>query len=160
MSKEDIRWEQRFSNFNKALDKLDEAVVRIKEEYADEDGLVDEDSFLFDFDIIKEGLIQRFEYTHELAWNVMKDFLQGRGNTQIYGSKDAAREAFATGLITDGEVWMEMIKSRNKTSHTYNEETANEIFKKIMEEYNPAFLAFRETMEQKRSGKQGDIFEE
>lgn len=157
MSKEDIRWEQRFSNFNKALDKLDQAVKKIRVDYAvDDDGNVAEDEFLDD--IIKEGLIQRFEYTHELAWKVMKDFLEDVGEVKMYGSKDATKEAFAAELIEDGDVWMEMIISRNMTSHTYNEETADEIFNNIMDEYHKAFIEFRDTMEEKRSGTQTDIF--
>ena len=98
-------------------------------------------------DIIKEGLIQRFEYTHELAWNVMKDFLEHAGNQAIYGSKDATKEAFATVLIKNGEAWMDMIKSRNKTSHTYNEETADAIFLKIVHEYYVEFKGFKKQME-------------
>ena len=142
----EIRWQQRFGNYQKALAKLEGAVVKITQEYQmDETGTIHADSFLDD--IIKEGLIQRFEYTHELAWNVMKDFLVLAGNTNIYGSRDATKEAFATGLITNGEVWMDMIKSRNKTSHTYNEETADEIFLKIVQEYLGGFLQFRDKME-------------
>lgn len=156
MSKQDIRWEQRLSNYNKALDKLDQAVRKIREDYADEDGTLGDDEFLDD--MLKEALIQRFEYTHELAWQVMKDFAKDQGFVNISGSKDATKEAFAMELITDGEVWMEMIKSRNLTSHTYNEETADEIFSKIMEDYHPRFMAFRKKMEEKRSGTQGDLF--
>ncbi len=135
-SKNDIRWEQRFSNFNKALKKLSEAIDYVKKNPKEE--LLDE--------ILKEGIIQRFEYTHELAWNVMKDFLLEIGDVTLYGSKDATREAFKAELIKDGDVWMEMIKSRNKTSHTYNEETAQEIYLKILNEYHAAFLKFQEAM--------------
>ncbi|GHB26611.1 nucleotidyltransferase substrate binding protein [Mongoliitalea lutea] len=146
MESKDIRWEQRFSNYKKALAKLDEAVLRIKEDYpSGKDGKIAEDSFLDD--ILKEGLIQRFEYTHELAWNVMKDFLEAAGNTEIYGSKDATRAAFSAGLITNGDIWMDMIKSRNKTSHTYNEETADAIFFKIIEDYIQEFQAFNSKMD-------------
>lgn len=74
----DIRWEQRFNNFNKAFKKLQEAVLRIKEEYYSNEEL-DRAKFSLGDDLIKEGLIQRFEYTHELAWNVLKDFLEDRG---------------------------------------------------------------------------------
>lgn len=156
MNTQDIRWQQRFSNYVKAYLKLEEAVSKIKEEYQiEEDGTIDEDSFLDD--IIKEGLIQRFEYTHELAWNVMKDFLENAGNNNIFGSKDATKEAFAAGLITNGEVWMDMIKSRNKTSHTYNEETADDIFMKIVHEYYDVFNQFRNRMEEFRSGEQGKL---
>lgn len=154
----DIRWEQRFSNYVKAFHKLDQAVTRIKEDYGiDERGAIDEDDFLDD--IIKEGLIQRFEYTHELAWNVMKDYAIYQGNTAITGSRDATREAFSIGLITDGKVWMNMIVSRNKTSHTYNEATADEIFHLIVHDYHAAFSAFTTKMETLRSGQQMDIFE-
>jgi nucleotidyltransferase substrate binding protein (TIGR01987 family) len=147
MESKDIRWKQRFSNFNKALEKLKEAVERIQEDYPiDKDGNIDEDQFLDD--ILKDGVIQRFEYTHELAWNVMKDFLVNSGNTNIFGSKDASREAFSAGLIENGELWMDMIISRNKTSHTYNEETADDIFLKIMHQYFHEFIQFRKKMEE------------
>ena len=155
MSGSDVRWQQRYSNYNKAFNKLEEAVRKIKDDYRiDEDGAIHPDDFLDD--IIKEGLIQRFEYTHELAWNVMKDFLQHAGNTNIYGSKDATKEAFAAGLIINGEVWMDMIKSRNKTSHTYNEETADDIFLKVVREYYQEFLLFSNKMKQLRNGQQGE----
>ena len=101
MSKEDIRWEQRFSNYVKAFSKLDQAVTKIKTDFEiDDEGNIDDDEFLDD--IIKEGLIQRFEYTHELSWKVMKDFLEDVGEVKMYGSKDATKEAFAAELITDG----------------------------------------------------------
>lgn len=67
----------------------------------------------------EQGLIQSFEYTHELAWKTLKDFLIDRGNEGIYGSKDAVRASFQTGLIEEGEIWMDMIGSRNDTYHTY-----------------------------------------
>ncbi|AOW20589.1 nucleotidyltransferase substrate binding protein [Urechidicola croceus] len=159
MSKEDIRWEQRFSNYVKAFSKLDQAVTKIKEDFEiDDEGNIDDDEFLDD--IIKEGLIQRFEYTHELAWNVMKDYAAYQGNPDVGGSRDAVREAFQLQLIAEGKIWMEMIKSRNKTSHTYNEETANEIFKDIVYLYHAEFKAFLNTMEEKRSGEQEKLFEE
>lgn len=159
MSKEDIRWEQRFSNYVKAFNKLDQAVTKIKTDFEiEDDGTIDDDEFLDD--IIKEGIIQRFEYTHELSWKVMKDFLEDVGEVKMYGSKDATKEAFAAELITDGDVWMDMIKSRNKTSHTYNEEIADEIFKNIITQYHPEFLAFRDKMEALRSGNQAELFEE
>jgi nucleotidyltransferase substrate binding protein (TIGR01987 family) len=105
--------------------------------------------------MLREGLIQRFEYTHELAWNVMKDYAVYQGNSSIGGSRDASREAFQLQLIANAHVWMDMISSRNKTSHTYNEDTAEEIFSKILEEYYPAFMAFKNKMEEKRSQLHG-----
>src|SRR5436305_5200626 len=80
----------------------------------------------------QQGLIQAFEFTHELAWNTLKDFLESRGASNLYGSKDATREGFAKGLVEDGEVWMAMMQSRNQTTHTYNQETADKIAKAIL----------------------------
>lgn len=154
---QDIRWQQRFSNFKTALSKLEQAVTRIKEKYYS-DNVFDESLLLEEDDILKEGVIQRFEYTHELAWNVMKDFLTERGTTSLYGSKDTTREAFTTGLITDGEVWMSMIASRNKTSHPYSQKTADEIFLDILERFFPAFLRFQIAMEEKRYDTQTKLF--
>ncbi|WP_229215889.1 HI0074 family nucleotidyltransferase substrate-binding subunit [Dyadobacter frigoris] len=90
---------QRFQNFNKAFLKLETVVLDLEK-----NGLSE---------LEKEGLIQRFEYTHELAWNVMKDFFELEGNTTIMGSGSATREAFKKGIIADGENWMDMINSRN-----------------------------------------------
>jgi nucleotidyltransferase substrate binding protein (TIGR01987 family) len=140
MEELDTRWTQRFSNFKKALTKLTEAVKYIKDrETKESSSILDE--------ILKEGLIQRFEYTHELAWNVMKDFAEYQGNFEIKGSRDATREAFKMKLISNGEVWMDMISNRNRSSHTYDEETAKEIYNKIITDYYPAFLEFSENME-------------
>lgn len=147
---QDIRWEQRFSNYVKALNKLTQSIEYIKTNYTNKKELVHDKNFVLD-EMLREGLIQRFEYTHELAWNVMKDYAIYQGNANIGGSRDASREAFQLQLIADGHVWMDMISSRNKTSHTYNEETAEEIFSKILEDYYPAFVAFKNKMEEKRS---------
>ncbi len=154
----DIRWKQRFSNFVRALHKLSQAVEYIKHNFMEEDDPIDEGDLGFVLDeMIKEGLIQRFEYTHELAWNVMKDYAAYQGNANVGGSRDATREAFQLKLISNGKVWMDMIGSRNKTSHTYNEETADEIYSRILNEYYPAFLEFQENMEVKRSGEHGKL---
>lgn len=128
-NKNDIRWEQRFLNFNKALLKLSEAVDYIKTNLAKNEIKLEIDSTEEVLEeIIKEGLIQRFEYTYEMAWNVMKNYAYYQGNSEIGGSRDAIRYAFSSNLIKNGQMWMEMIKSRIKTSYTYNEETANEIY--------------------------------
>lgn len=134
MSTQDLRWQQRFQNFLKAFSLLEEAVLKYQNE-----GLSD---------LEEQGLIQRFEFTHELAWNVLKDYFEYQGNVNITGSRDAAREAFQKGLVDDGEGWMEMIKSRNKSSHTYNEDIAKEIVKHVAEWYYRLFLKFKERMNQ------------
>jgi nucleotidyltransferase substrate binding protein (TIGR01987 family) len=155
---QDIRWEQRFSNFGKALYKLSQAVEYIKQNVINESEPLDESDIGYVLDeMIKEGLIQRFEYTHELAWNVMKDYATYQGNPDVGGSRDATREAFHLKLVSDGKLWMEMIGSRNKTSHTYNEEIVDEIYTKIINDYYPAFLEFQKNMEAKRSGEQGKL---
>jgi nucleotidyltransferase substrate binding protein (TIGR01987 family) len=130
----DIRWQQRFANYKKALQKLKEAAALDLENMSD---------------LEKEGMIQRFEYTHELAWNTLRDFLRYQGVvTQMIGSRDTTREAFSSGIIRSGDIWMEMIKSRNLTSHTYNEDTANAIFSRIVVDFLPLFLELEATFQQ------------
>lgn len=126
----DVRWHQRLHSFRKAFSRLSEAV-----ELAGERKLSS---------LEQQGMIHLFEFTHELAWNVLKDYLEAQGLQGVVGSRGATREAFKNGLIEDGEVWMEMIKSRNQTSHTYNEETANQITEVVVERYYAEFEKFQE----------------
>lgn len=123
---QDIRWLQCFSNYRKALQTLSEAVA-----LAEQRGLSKLEQL---------GLIQGFEFTHELAWNVLKDYLEEQGFVGIIGSKNASREAFKNALITDGEAWMDMIKARNLTSHTYNPDIAQGIAGDIQNRFYPAFV--------------------
>ena len=153
----DNRWHQRLSNYNKALNKLENAVEFINISFLDENEKKIMDLGLVLDEMIKEGLIQRFEYTHELAWNLMKDYAEYQGNNNVGGSRDATREALQLKIIEDGEIWMDMIQSRNNTTYTYNEATANEIYHKILEEYFPLFLKFRNKMEEKRSGDKQNL---
>jgi nucleotidyltransferase substrate binding protein (TIGR01987 family) len=126
---EDIRWKQRFSNYIKALNQLQKFIDK---------GDLNE--------LEEQGLIQAFEFTHELAWNVMKDYFEYQGNTSITGSRDATREAFQRNLIVNGSQWMEMIKSRNQSSHTYNETTAHEIKEQVFNFYYDLFVEFKNKM--------------
>jgi nucleotidyltransferase substrate binding protein (TIGR01987 family) len=129
MSPPDLRWIQRFDNFKRAFARLHEA-----SELAEQRGLSD---------LERQGLIQAFEFTHELAWNTFKDFLSARGpSAQLYGSRDATRAAFAAELIEDGEAWMKMIEHRNESSHTYNDDVAGKIMAAVQTLYVPAFEAF------------------
>ena len=132
MEELDIRWQQRLANYAKALEQLGSAVATSKQRPLSE--------------LEKQGLIQAFEFTHELAWNVMKDYFAYQGTCGITGLRDAAREAFQKGLIEDGEGWMEMIKSRNQTSHTYQQKVADEIAGHIAERYFPLFQQFLHKM--------------
>ena len=122
----DIRWQQRYSNYKKALSNLIEAIELMSQRPLT--------------NLEKQGVVQAFEFTHELSWKMIKDFFDSQGNGVIYGSKDATREAFKFGLIKDGDVWMRMIKSRNITSHTYDEKTVDEIVESVYGEYYQAFL--------------------
>jgi nucleotidyltransferase substrate binding protein (TIGR01987 family) len=90
----------------------------------------------------QQGLIQAFEFTHELAWNVLNDYLRDQGFVDLKGPKDATRTAFKNGLIDDGDTWMAMIASRNQTSHTYNDDLADEITTLILTRYVPAYEIF------------------
>lgn len=130
---EDIRWIQRFNNFQPAYEQLKSGVELAKSRALS--------------DLEKQGLIQSFEFTHELAWNVLKDYFYYQGDASITGSRDATREAFSRGLISSGDVWMEMIKSRNQTSHTYNKKIADDIVAKIINQYFALFKEFRHSME-------------
>jgi nucleotidyltransferase substrate binding protein (TIGR01987 family) len=132
MSELDIRWQQRLANYTKALEQLGNAVATRQQRPLS--------------DLEKQGLIQAFEFTHELAWNVMKDYFAYQGNPGITGSRDAAREAFQKGLIEDGEGWMEMIRSRNLTSHTYQQKIADEICDHIVARYFTLFEQFLHRM--------------
>nr|WP_199159063.1 nucleotidyltransferase substrate binding protein [Pedobacter sp. ASV2] len=158
---EDIRWQQRFSNYVKALNRLESNIGYIKEQFDHmdlEDVEVYHDIFLTVADIVKQGLIQSFEFTHELAWKVLKDYLAYQGNSEVHGSRDTTRESLKLNLIDQGDVWMDMIQSRNNTSHTYNEQTANEIFISIITVYFPLFKGLGTTLENIRSGEQGSLF--
>lgn len=126
INQKDIRWIQRLNHFEKALLQLKHATDLAKQRALT--------------DLEKQGLIQAFEFTHELAWNVLKDYIEYHGGQILIGSKDTTREAFQKNLITDGEVWMEMIKSRNLTSHTYNEDTAKQITNNITQLYVSSFI--------------------
>ncbi len=129
MTKDDIRWQQRFNNYKKALHILEEAVETRKDREFN--------------DLEKQGVVQAFEYTFELAWKVMKDYLSYQGITPITGARGAIREAFQNDLIEEGQVWMEMLESRNLTSHTYNEETAEEILDLILKSYFSLLVSFK-----------------
>jgi nucleotidyltransferase substrate binding protein (TIGR01987 family) len=143
MDDKDIRWKQRFHNFSKALSQLKKFIERGEDLN----------------ELEEQGLIQSFEYNFELSWNLIKDYYEYQGVTDIQGSRDAFRLAFQRGLIKDGADWMKMIDSRIKTSHTYNEDTANEIAEAILNIYFRLFTEFHRTMDGLIKG-QSDLFNE
>lgn len=121
----DIRWKQRFDNFERALRQVSQAMALKAQRPLSE--------------LEQQGLIQGFEFTHELAWNVLKDYLEMEGIQGLIGSRSTVREAFKRGLLMDGEVWMDMIEKRNLSIHTYNQAVASTVVAAIAERYYPAF---------------------
>ena len=130
MADPDIRWRQRFDNFQRALQVLERGVDLGQQRPLSE--------------LEQQGLIQAFEFTHELAWNLLKDYLQYEGISGIIGSRDATRLAFQNDLISDGEGWMAMIKARNQSSHTDNLEQAQVIARDVIDRFAPLFGALRD----------------
>ena len=127
---QDIRWKQRFENFQRALKQLSLAMdLKAQRPLSD---------------LEQQGLIQGFEFTHELAWNVLKDYLEMEGIQGLIGSRSTAREAFKRGLVVDGAVWMDMIEKRNLSSHTYNQTVALTIVEAIAVRYYPAFCELQQ----------------
>ena len=136
MEEKDIRWVQRFSNYRKALVQLGKAVAIVSSQMkrnGDEDKLME------------EGLIQRYEYTHELAWKTMKDYAEYQGLEDIIGSRDAIRQTLQVGLINDDR-WMDSVRDRNLTSHNYDDETAQAIVSNIINVYYPLFVEYEKVM--------------
>lgn len=132
MEYKDIRWRQRFQNFEKSLQYLEQA-LNIAEP-----------------DIIqKAGLIQFFEMSFELAWNVIKDYLEEQGFIEIKSPRSALKKGFETGLIHDGHNWMMLLEDRNITSHAYDEATVNIIERLVHEKYYPLLKQLYDTLNSK-----------
>lgn len=125
MNDPDIRWKQRLANLEKSLGALNEALSIDEPDYTQ-----------------KAGIIQFFEMTFELSWNVMKDYLTGQGFQDVLSPRQSIKKAFETGLVQNGQLWLQALEDRNLTSHAYDEETADEIVRDIREKYNPLFNIF------------------
>lgn len=128
---QEIRWKQRFANFKKATLQLDEFFEK-KE--------------LNKFEV--QGLIQCFEYTFELAWKTMKDYLEYVG-LSVNSPRKAIQTAFQTQLITDGHVWIDALDKRNLMSHTYNEGAAKQAEELIRNRYYHIIMELCSTLEEK-----------
>ena len=120
MNAKEIRWKQRFQNFEKAFLQFDEAVSTI-----------DELSVLE-----KEGLIQRFEYTFELAWKTLKDYLESQ-EVEAKFPREVIKKGFQYEIISDGEMWMEMLEKRNLMAHTYDEEIFEKAVSQVVNLFYP-----------------------
>lgn len=112
------RYEERKNDLNKAVDRLKEA-LEIEEN-----------------EIVIDGTIHRFEFTFELAWKTMKDYLEYIGIIQGIGSpREIIKTAYENGIIKDGDKWIKMMLARNSLSHLYDEEKSREIYIEIKEIY-------------------------
>ena len=128
MENQDIRWKQRFENIENALRRLKNAKeIKIERDFSE---------------LELQGAVQAFEVTQELSWKVMKDFLEYQGKTDLFGSKTVVKEAFNLGLITDGEIWFEMIRCRNTTSHIYDEFEILQILDIVFNKFISEFIEF------------------
>ncbi|MBD1399612.1 nucleotidyltransferase substrate binding protein [Pelovirga terrestris] len=115
----DIRWQQRFSQFEKSYKRLQTALA------------IERPS-----EVERAGLIQFFEITFKLGWKLLKDFQEAEGYT-ITSPRNAIKQAFQNGLITQGKYWLQALNDRNLTTHTYNETTARQVENDIRTLYAP-----------------------
>ena len=115
----DIRWKQRFENFDKSYKLLNK--------YANQP---------ITTELERAGIIQFFEMTFELAWKVLKDYLEAQ-EYMVKSPRETVKQAFQIGLIDNGHIWMDALSNRNLTTHTYNEELANKMTKEIITMYLP-----------------------
>lgn len=139
------RWEQKLNSYQKALSRLAEVVNVMKVRQ------------LNDFEA--DGLIQRFEFTFELAWKLIKSYAEYQGTDKdIMGSRDAVRWAFENKLILDSDVWMEMIKRRNDTSHTYDEDISADVVLRVKESYFQEFVDLYNKMRSLSTQQSVDLF--
>ncbi len=128
MTSKDVRWKQRFQNFEKALSHLEEAVNRQNLS-----------------DLEKAGTIQIYEFTFELAWKTVKDYLEEQ-NVEVKFPRDVIKEGFAYELLKNGDVWMDMLDKRNLMSHTYDEQTADLAYNLIINVYFAELLGAYQTL--------------
>lgn len=126
-----IRLKERFEAFSTALERLKEAIDMYKQ---------DTNAVLLD------GTIQRFEFTVELAWKTIKAYLEYEKLGEFNSPRSAIKEAYKINLIEDGEKWLDMLDDRNLTSHTYDENTAKEIYRNIITDYYNVLFKFKEKM--------------
>jgi len=119
------RVEYKLQNFQKAIERLREAVIGVQQ--------------FPDNRIIQDGLIQRFEFTFELAWKTSKVKLETQGLNEALSPKAVLKELYSLKWIDDETIWLEMLKDRNMTSHVYDERVADEITDRVMNKYLRAF---------------------
>lgn len=135
MENPDARWKQRFSNFSKSMNYLEQALT------------------IQSPDIVqKAGIIQFFEMSFELSWKVLKDYLEEQGFEDVKSPRAAIKQAFEIGIIENGHGWLELLQDRNLTAHTYYEEKANEMEQLIHKNYFPLLKKLQLFFETKING--------
>ena len=120
-------------NLRKAVDRLSEGILELQ---------ANESS------IVRDGVIQRFEFTTELAWKATREYLMDQGFVDINSPKLVMKEAFSFGLITDDNIWIQILNDRNLTSHIYKEEIADEICERIIKTYFQEFKALSKRLKE------------
>ena len=128
----DFRWEQRFENYNSSLNELKSALE--KKEYTK---------------LERAGLIQLFEVSFELAWKTLKDILFYEGY-DVKSPRAAIKQAFENDLIVDGELWLELLESRNKFSHVYDEKMAESAIRAINDTYAPILFSLQKILQDRK----------
>jgi len=131
MENQDVRWKQRFQNFEKAIKHLESALQLANPDF-----------------LQKAGIIQFFEMSYELAWNCLKDYLEEQGFSDVKSPRSAIKKAYEIDLIGDGHSWLELLVDRNLTSHAYDDEKANEIEQLIHQKYYPLLFNLYKTLKQ------------
>ena len=136
MDNNDIRWIQRFKNFDKTIFHLENALQIINPDITQ-----------------KAGIIQFFEISFELAWNMIKDYLEDQGFTDIKSPRTALKKAFEIGVIENGHDWMDLLQDRNLTAHIYDEQKATEMELLIKHKYFPILKALQNSFKLKKDEK-------
>src|SRR5690606_29675077 len=132
MDKKDIRWKQRLRNYTKAVDYLEQALQ------------------IPNPDIVqKPGIIQFFEMSFELAWNILKDYLEEQGFIDVKSPRGALKKAFEVNILENGHDWMDLLQDRNLTAHTCDEKKATEMEHLIRNKYFPLLKILHHGFEQK-----------
>ena len=114
------RWSEKIKDLENAVSRLDEAI---------------KDSKKIELSTLKDGVIQRFEFTLELSWKILKTYLVNEGIDCVNTPKSVVRDAYKAGIIKNGEIWIEMIDDRNLTSHIYSQSMADDIYLRITKKY-------------------------
>ena len=147
------RYIQRLDSYSRAFDRLKELVDMISGQ--DRYSLFSEENIPIEEEIVREALIKRFEFTQELSWNLLKDYMTYQGEVDLAGSRDVYRRALKLGLISDS-TWMNMILDRNLSAHDYNDVKSKEIARRIINEYYPLMRQLHDEMLERKERIDGD----